>query len=360
MSTLITGCRRNKLTPPRLSPKSTETMGLTALVIGDCHFKTNNVLATERMTTALLALGSDRRPDFIVMLGDTLDRHETIHVMALTRAITFLKALAALAPTYLLIGNHDRPNNSDFLSPYHPFVGLESYPNLTVVAQVHTASIQGHLFGFVPYVPPGRFQEALATTSEDLSRATAIFAHQEFRGAKMGAITSQVGDVWPAEAPLIISGHIHDYDELQPNLIYIGTPMQHAFGDREDKTVSLFTFEEEGYWRQERIDLRLPKKRVLQLTYTQFLQCRPEDFSGDLEVKLIIRGTGPELKSLVKLKLVSEIEARGVKLAYREEPESIPLSQLTLTTPGQSYYDRLTRAVAEDPELRALVQRLFG
>lgn len=335
-------------------------MTLNVLVIGDCHFKTNNVLATERMTQAVLAEVTQRRPDFIVMLGDTLDRHETIHVMALYRAVAFLRALAAQAPTYLLIGNHDRPNNSDFLSPYHPFVGLEREPNLTICAQVQSALIQGHLFGFVPYVPPGRFNEALATVATDFTQATAIFAHQEFRGAKMGAIVSQEGDIWPVGAPLVVSGHIHDYDELQPNLIYTGTPMQHAFGDREDKTISLFTFDPDRYWRQERIDLRLPKKRVLQLTYEQFLQCRPDAFTRDLEVKLIIHGTGPELKSLLKLRLVAEIEARGVKLAYRETAEATPYSHLALTTPGQSYYDKLALAVAGDPELTSLLQRLFG
>lgn len=335
-------------------------MPLTALVIGDCHFKTNNALATERMTRALLELAATRKPDFIVMLGDTLDRHESIHVNPLYRAIAFLRGLTALAPTYLLIGNHDRPNNSDFLSPYHPFMGMEGHPNLTIATQVCTARIQQHNFLFVPYVPPGRFQEALATAVVSTDDYTAIFAHQEFRGAKMGAIVSQEGDEWPPRAPLVISGHIHDYDELQPNLIYTGTPMQHAFGDREDKTVSWFTFEDDRYWHQERIDLGLPKKRVLQLTYEQFLQCRPEAFTPDLEVKLIIRGTGPELKSLLKLSLVKDIEARGVKLAYREEADASPYAHLALATPGQSYYDKLAQAVAGDAELLALLQRLFG
>jgi len=86
--------------------------------------------------------------------------------------------------------------------------------------------------------------EALQTIENPYNDVTCYFAHQEIIGAKMGAIVSKEGDVWPAENSLMISGHIHDYDMLQPNMIYTGTPLMHGVGDKDDKTVSMFTFDE--------------------------------------------------------------------------------------------------------------------
>jgi hypothetical protein len=75
-----------------------------------------------------------------------------------------------------------------------------------------------------------------------LLESCCVFAHQEFFGAKLGIKTSVEGDVWPLEAPYCISGHIHDYCHLQPNLWYVGTPIQHGIADVGEKTISAFTF----------------------------------------------------------------------------------------------------------------------
>lgn len=219
-------------------------MVLQCLTIGDPHFKTKNKKETDLMVTKTLELIDQIKPDFVVILGDTLDTHEKIHVVPLTQAILWIEKIASRLPVYLLIGNHDRPNNSDFLSGYHPFQGLKGKKNITVVDTTIADEIQGHQFLFVPYVPNGRFTEALTygCSSENIPSLTTIFAHQEFFGAKMGAIISTSGDKWPLTYPFVVSGHIHDYSIPQENIVYTGTPMQHAFGDSSHKTISLFTF----------------------------------------------------------------------------------------------------------------------
>ena len=98
------------------------------LAIGDPHFKTTNIKESTEMVNAIYNLLEKEQDnlDFIIVMGDILDRHETIHVNPLTLAVKFLLTLATKKKTYVLIGNHDRPNNSDFLSDYHPFVGLNN------------------------------------------------------------------------------------------------------------------------------------------------------------------------------------------------------------------------------------------
>jgi DNA repair exonuclease SbcCD nuclease subunit len=328
----------------------------TCIAIGDCHFKTTNVIQTSAMIDKIVKVCIDKKPDFIVMLGDTLDRHETIHVDPLSRATCFLFELCKIAPTYLIIGNHDRPNNSDFLSDKHPFTGLKYLNNLHIVDKVVHNKISDFNFTFVPYVPPSRFIEALQTIDHDYKNNKCIFAHQEFKGAKMGAIESQDGDIWETSLPLVVSGHIHDYDELQNNLIYTGTPIQHSFGDKEDKTISYFTFNNDSFTHQ-RIDLGLPKKRLIYLDYKDFLSLNPNNYNSKDEVKMVVRGSSAELKTLIKSNTVKMLEMKGVKVSYKEITGD---KNEIKTEVGIGYHEQLMVAVAGDIKLTQLLYRLFG
>src|SRR5438067_639302 len=136
-------------------------MTITCLTIGDPHFKVDNAIETDEMSRKIISLAHKEPPDFIVVLGDVLDRHENIHVDPLERSTLFLEQLSLIAPLYVIIGNHDRPNNSIFLTSQHPFNSFKRWPQTTIVDKVVTATIKGRQFCFVPYVPPGRFMEAL-------------------------------------------------------------------------------------------------------------------------------------------------------------------------------------------------------
>lgn len=351
------------------------------LCIGDPHFKRKNVKDTELMTERIVELIHDRNPDFVVVMGDVLDKHETIHESPLSRATAFLRQIQNLVPTIVLVGNHDMVNNSVFLTSENPFNAMKYWDNTTIVDVPVQMNIGEHLFTFVPYVYPGRFTEALDTmygknqekpglkrlyaleglfrsqnmkeekevwterlksvqTSKnkletakdpdaltietpdyslgDWKDSTCIFAHQEFRGCKMGAITSEIGDEWPLSNPLVVTGHIHDYDRLQSNLIITGTPLQHAFGDRSDKTVSFFTFNSDKTFEEERIDLKIPKKIMLTFRYDEI---EAAELPENAEVKVIIVGNTSQIKTAAKLSKVKKWIKSGVKIAYRDVSE---------------------------------------
>src|SRR5690606_33585475 len=118
-----------------------------------------------------------------------------------------------------------------------PFSGV-AIPNVEFVWQVTELELSGLTLAFVPYVYPGRFQEALNTkfTPETFDKVDIVFAHQEIRGVKMNSLVSKVGDVWDKDQPLLVSGHIHQYQRLADNLLYTGTPRMTDFGDSLDKT----------------------------------------------------------------------------------------------------------------------------
>ncbi len=286
---------------------------ISVLTIGDPHFKVSNVPETDEMVANLLMVAEKTKPTIIVCLGDILHCHEKIHVTPLMRAERMIQSLSKIAPTFLLIGNHDRPNNSDFLTDRHAFNSLKQWPNIYIVDTTMDANIKGYRFVFVPYVPPGQFLEALNTIDNPLVGTTAIFAHQEFYQAKMGAILSKAGDKWDLNYPLVISGHVHDYDKLQSNLIYVGTPLQHAFGDHSDKKISLFTFQE-NTWDEERIDLGLTKRLIVYITPDDIHTYEPPPNSL---VKLVIQGDKGSLSAVSKLDKYKQLEEAGVSIKLK-------------------------------------------
>jgi DNA repair exonuclease SbcCD nuclease subunit len=272
-----------------------------------------------------------------------------------------LKRLSEIAPTYLLIGNHDRPNNSTFLTNEHPFNALKDWDNMTVVDTTQERTINGQKFKFVPYVPPGRFEEALIVNSNvkeySPNNETAIFAHQEFYGVKMGSFISKDGDKWPLNYPLIISGHIHDYEETQTNIIYTGTPLQHSFGDRSDKTVSVFKFYKNGTWKQQRIDLGLMKREIIYLNPEQIHTFNP---SSDKLIKIVIKGEESEIKSLLKLEKIKELKRLGVKISYKTIiPDNGVSANQIKNAPPMRYLHRLFHEISTDPDQVRWFQHLF-
>ena len=301
-----------------------QTSVIKCLVIGDPHYRTSHVIQSEEFNIKIVETAKQVAPDFIVVLGDVLHEHERIHVSPLTRATDFLHSLSEISKTYLLIGNHDRPNNSNFLTTEHPFNAMKHWSNIIVVDCGFVDSIKEQQFIFMPYVPAGRFQEALqivyertnqeVTFDHFLSQTTALFAHQEFCGAKMGAIISTKGDPWAVELPLVISGHIHDYDQLQDNIFYVGTPFQHAFGDRSDKSVSVFTFLADKSYQHERIDLAMRKLEIVYLDADQVDHYFPP---LDKIIKLVIRGTTEQLNVLAKNSKIKEWKEQGFKIAFK-------------------------------------------
>jgi DNA repair exonuclease SbcCD nuclease subunit len=333
-------------------------------VIGDPHFKINNMEETNEMCEKILKHLESIQPDAVVCLGDVLDRHETIHVGPLLRSIDFFQKISHNFPLYILIGNHDRPSNQIFLTDEHPFTALKIWRNTWVVDDVFESQIGNHKFLFVPYVPPGRFLEAIESRigKRDLKEYECIFAHQEFYGAKMGITESIIGDHWPAENPLVVSGHIHDFDKLSNNIIYTGTPIQHAFGDKEDKGVFLFQFDKDKRFSYDKIDLDLPKKKIIKISFSEVPLLKKLEQKN--YYKLVISGTPEELKTL-KLNQLLQNYPR-CKVVYKTISSSLDQMNQEVGLDGKGFlellYDEIDKKedFEEKQELREMVQELFG
>ena len=100
-------------------------MTVKVLFIGDPHFKIDNIPEVEVFINKVTELTENKKPDFIVIAGDLLHTHERLHTIALNKAYDFIDKMRTISPTYVLVGNHDMCNNSQFLTENHWMNGLK-------------------------------------------------------------------------------------------------------------------------------------------------------------------------------------------------------------------------------------------
>jgi DNA repair exonuclease SbcCD nuclease subunit len=289
-------------------------MTITVLCIGDPHIQVANIVETDLLIKGLVTLATEKQPDLIIVLGDVLHTHERLHTTALNKAYEMIDKLRLIAKTYVLVGNHDMINNQVFLNENHWLSGMKEWSNTVIVDKVLSETIKKEKFVFIPYVPPGRFEEALNTMDGEWKDASCIFAHQEFAGCKMGAIISVEGDKWPISYPHIVSGHIHSRQIPQENIYYTGSAMQHAFGESEKNIIAFLTFKNGKYERDE-VDLQLPRKKIVYMdvedldTYTV-----PET---EDTLKVTVSGNYDQFKALKKTKKYKNLLDKGVKVIFK-------------------------------------------
>ncbi len=287
------------------------------ICIGDPHFMNSNINEMKIFTTKFHDLVKEIKPDLIVNLGDTLNDHGKSDSYPAEMCRKFHKPLPKIAPLAIIIGNHDLIDNQAFLSKWHHLGAYKQWDNTIVADKVRTLNIKGNKFVFVPYVYKGRFMEALNTLPDSLVDTRTIFAHQEFKGANYGGQKSLDGDDWPKENPMVISGHIHDYQECQDNIRYPGTPLPHTFGKEKRKTISVFTFHPDGNYTEERYDLKVVKKRKITLTAEEAMVWSPPE--GVL-IKLIITGSIAAIDIFKKSDQFNYLKKKVVLLRLERDP----------------------------------------
>ena len=206
------------------------------IVIGDPHFKSRDAVLGQEFALNTLKHVKEYSPQGVVVLGDVLHNHERLHTQSLNMAVNWIQSLCKLVKdVYVLVGNHDYINNSQFLSTHHWMNALKNWEGLHII---DTPLFKDGI-GYCPYVSPGKFIEALKTQGETWKECRVIFCHQEFKGCVMRSHVSEVGDEWKEEYPLVVSGHIHGKQWIGKNVYYTGSPYQQNFGESPNKTIVL-------------------------------------------------------------------------------------------------------------------------
>ena len=230
--------------------------------------------------------------------------------------MNLLKKLRMEAFTYILVGNHDLINNQQFQTENHWMNGMKEWDNVKVIDKACIHNHGNHKFVFCPYVPVGRFDEALNTLDKDWQNVSCIFAHQEFYGCKMGAIISEEGDKWNTTLPFVVSGHIHSNQKLESGVYYPGSAMQHAFGESDHNIISIIQFSKDDHVCKE-IDLGLTRKKIIYIDSTELEEFEIPETKD--EIRLTVSGTVEQFKIFKKSKKFKQMVTKGIKLVYKSK-----------------------------------------
>lgn len=322
------------------------------LCIGDIHVKTKNFpdvnILLKEIEIHLSEMNEKKTPyDAIVVMGDTLDTHRRIDSECLTKATEYFLMLEKYGPVYLIVGNHDLINNSQYLTDKHwlnPFKSTKH--RFIVVDTVVDTVLDGFRIVYCPYVPDGMFNKALCEKLGDdyyiKNKPSIIFTHIMINKAHMGAIQEyKDAEDWNHDIQ-VITGYVHDKQIIpipksKKTVYYTGSSLQHAFGEKHDKTIaSVILSKNEGKdeIKIEEITLNLPIRKIIycdiseiktklnKLEYDQIT-------SGMLKIKISIRGDPEEYKAFIKTKLYREHEKKGIKFDFKGEFKDELYRQLT-------------------------------
>lgn len=328
------------------------------LCVGDIHVK-QDTLETIDTLASLIISELERVPgSACVFLGDLLHDHERIKTPYLNKVMQLVRNVAEYASggVIVLVGNHDYISNREFMSDAHWMQVFDSDPNVTVVDRAMVL-FEGEVVA-MPYVPPGRMIEALDTVGPNRWKyAKLVLAHQEMKGFVYGegpcSITSEHGDSWSNEYPLLVSGHIHT-PQRKGKVIYPGSSLQTNSGELQKR--SLLWVRGGSVSDTEEVEVVNVPQRI-----NTTLRC--DDLIRDLQYldskypkphlyKLTITGTDGEIAALRARKMVHAIpENIRLKLVVNsindDESTSIPVDDEPLNC-GMSANDEFMMGLQKE------------
>lgn len=201
-------------------------------------------MVTDRLEDTLKVLDSMREHaeansiSDIWILGDLIDKRlvDAITLKLVTRA---LRRLQTVANVRLIPGNHE---SYDSNGRHFVLDAFEEGMDI-MVAPVGGDSwvVNGIKFAVMPYCPDRRVTEWLTGLLDSIDRPTVPLLHQTIQGAAVGGWKCPDGiePVLLDQFEAVLSGHFHTPQRLSPVIRYLGAPIQHTFGDKE---------EVRGYW----------------------------------------------------------------------------------------------------------------
>jgi DNA repair exonuclease SbcCD nuclease subunit len=174
----------------------------------------------------------ERSIDEIIIPGDIFHNRSQISVETLSIAKEFFDYFKDFEAVYISTGNHDcfKKDSSDINS----LKLLDGWKNI-------------HVFDKTPHILETKFEKTIGlvpwgTTIEDLPKCDVMFAHLEISSFYMNTYKVcehgfSYKDLFNY-ASTIVSGHFHKKDhrtyENNKQIIYLGSPYQHNFGDTLD------------------------------------------------------------------------------------------------------------------------------
>lgn len=314
-------------------------------VIGDLHFSVTNKLA-DVFIEKVNDIMKSRKYDSCILLGDVLHTHEKIHEAALDMVIRLINTITAHCHLYIIVGNHDYKDGGQFLTNRHSLAAFREWQHVTVIDKPQVIKLSRKTsVTMCPFVPTGRFHEAISKVS--WKDTCMVFCHQEFEGAKMGSIISTTGDKWKSSYPQVVSGHIHDKQNLKNGVYYPGVPYDQSYGYSGKRVVTEIVFDGEDF-KLNSIETGLPRKVTVRLSLDDARKYVPdtEDY-----IRLVVVCRRDEYNEFINTDHAKNLKKyAGVIITHKidDEEEVVQLLEDRKLSKCDTYRDTLKKLVDQE------------
>jgi len=243
-------------------------------ICGDLHCKPDNLDKVQKLFMLLESLGLP-----VIMLGDTLDTKELIRGQCMNLLYRLLKD--SKLHWYFIIGNHCWFN---LHCQQHSLEVLKSLENVTIIDKPTEVENVTMMPFYSDYnVLPHWINNA---------KGEYLIAHLDVKGFNYGnGIQSNEGlelaDL--SKFKKVISGHYHEFQQ-NGNLLYLGTPFSHSFGEsNQDKYLAKFNSENGNI---ELIKTDFPRHVTVELDLNNPVKLNLDHYDHN---RIIIKGTREQL-----------------------------------------------------------------
>jgi len=203
----------------------------------------------------------------------------------------------------IIAGNHDIYNykNESVLRPFSKFAEV-------VLNFYRSIDIENVRFHCIPYSKdPVAVHRDIELAVSNIDRSTNVKGNSRIHilAAHIGVAEATVGiqsnlikskisvyDLQPSEFDYVFLGHIHKHQQLLKNAFYVGSPIQHDFGEREEEKgimvldSSVFEYKGVKGHRLALIGTDAPKFHVLEVSTEKELYKTPFNTKDFYKVKL--------------------------------------------------------------------------
>lgn len=265
-------------------------------MFGDIHFQDVGLDRVVETGEWIVEEFEKQKVDYVVCMGDVLNTRETVSVKAQSSAFEFFDKLASKIPknVHIICGNHDLNLKYDTKISSLDALGLKlSAPsNLFLHKYIEEVDLDGKRCVMIPYYEdPSIIRDWVSNkaskNSESLSQSLA-FCHMAINGAIQRYQVDNKNNLYcrtfdeqigknilkekrkgseklkkdsindmdlPAEGSKVpkyltkfqrvFSGHFHHHHFCDKKVLYVGSPMQHHFGDSGDSGRGIVIYDTE-------------------------------------------------------------------------------------------------------------------
>lgn len=268
------------------------------LLIGDPHFQPNKLDECIRFCDFIIDTANQCEA-VPVILGDLYHTHSLIHSEVLLVWKDFFKKLNSKSIS--LVGNHDQ--SASYTSKAH---ALLSHIDDTVV--VDKAYVENDIL-FLPYF---RNNEEFIENCNKYKECHTVICHATFIGAVYNHYLIPDG-INIADVPQknIISGHIHQSQNLLDRVWYPGSPRWMTLSDANiDKAIWLVEFNDNKMIIKKSFDTNIICKKISHVTLDESIDLSKIDLNSKDDCRIDLKGSANWISKTKELFINSNYKIR--------------------------------------------------